>query len=175
MPSSKYKERHRINSEGIEEKKCADCNQWFIMNSENFGKDKKQKDGLNARCKDCKKKYSHENYLKNKEKRIQQALQWRKNNPEKARLQYQKVNHTEKGKLKRRKTEQKRRELGKVLEWQRNNKDKMQKYTKNRQHKNHNITKEEWNSCKEYFYNSCAYCGLSIEEHYRMYYGEQKR
>jgi hypothetical protein len=47
-------------------------------------------------------------------------------------------------------------------------------YEKNRQHKNHIITEKEWNDCKEYFNNECAYCGLSIKEHYGTYRGITK-
>lgn len=46
-------------------------------------------------------------------------------------------------------------------------------YRKNRQHKNHNITDEEWIACKEYFNNECAYCGLPLREHWIMYSGNK--
>ena len=36
-------------------------------------------------------------------------------------------------------------------------------------HKQHNITEEEWESCKKYFDYKCAYCGLSLKDHYRIY------
>lgn len=62
------------------------------------------------------------------------------------------------------------REAGKQLEWQRNNKDKLKKY--NSQHKNHEITNDEWEDCKNYFYYRCAYCGLPIEEHFVPFNGE---
>ncbi len=39
-------------------------------------------------------------------------------------------------------------------------------------HKKHEITKNEWELCKEYFVYKCAYCGLPIEEHYNQYKGE---
>ena len=57
------------------------------------------------------------------------------------------------------------REGGRFTEWCRNNPDKVKKYNKNRQEKNHNITNKEWDTCKIYFNNCCAYCGLPIEEH----------
>jgi len=46
---------------------------------------------------------------------------------------------------------------------------------KNRQHKNHNITKGEWESCKKYFDYKCAYCGFPIEDHYRIYAGKLQK
>lgn len=38
-------------------------------------------------------------------------------------------------------------------------------------HKKHDISKEEWNDCKEYFNHSCAYCGVHVNLHYRNYKG----
>jgi hypothetical protein len=55
-----------------------------------------------------------------------------------------------------------RRLNGKHKEWARNNKDKVHQYNKNRsQNKTHNINMREWELCKTYFDNSCAYCGIS--------------
>jgi hypothetical protein len=51
------------------------------------------------------------------------------------------------------------------LEYQRKNPEKMNKYSQNRKLRNHEITKQEWQECKQYFNNSCAYCGMSYEEH----------
>ncbi|MCM3387283.1 HNH endonuclease [Ureibacillus chungkukjangi] len=60
--------------------------------------------------------------------------------------------------------------------WQQNNKDKIRGYNKYReQNKKHDINKEEWKACKEYFDNSCAYCGLHHDHHYRMWSGELKK
>ncbi|MFK7678710.1 HNH endonuclease [Bacillus sp. Wb] len=36
-------------------------------------------------------------------------------------------------------------------------------------HSKHTITKEEWEACKQYFDNSCAYCGISEEEHKKIH------
>ncbi|MGK4040872.1 HNH endonuclease signature motif containing protein [Heyndrickxia oleronia] len=61
------------------------------------------------------------------------------------------------------------RESGYQTEWQRKNKDKIKAYNQKRQHKIHKINKDEWISCKRYFNNSCAYCGMSEEEHRELY------
>lgn len=52
-----------------------------------------------------------------------------------------------------------------------NNKEKFPTYNKTRSNKNHKISKQEWNACKKYFDNSCAYCGLHENEHYGTYRG----
>lgn len=56
---------------------------------------------------------------------------------------------------------------GKRKEWEINNKQKLYIYGK--MHKNHEISEKEWNFCKEYFNNSCAYCGLTEEKHKLIY------
>jgi HNH endonuclease len=64
------------------------------------------------------------------------------------------------------KSSEKRRAEGKLKEWQEQNPDKMRHYAKQRiEHKKHEISNKEWISCKEYFDNSCAYCGFEDSEH----------
>jgi len=53
MAYRKYKDYHRINKEGIEEKQCKVCFEWFVMDKNNFGIDNKNKDGFNVLCKSC--------------------------------------------------------------------------------------------------------------------------
>ncbi len=57
---------------------------------------------------------------------------------------------------------------GKQKKWQQENPDKIQQYNKNRKNKNHIISKAEWIACKQYFNNSCAYCGITEEEHRKI-------
>jgi hypothetical protein len=54
------------------------------------------------------------------------------------------------------------------------NQEKFMGYNINRSNKNHRITNKEWLACKLYFNNSCAYCGLHIDNHYIIYAGESK-
>lgn len=49
------------------------------------------------------------------------------------------------------------------------NKHKLKEYNDKRYHKNHKISEYEWQKCKEYFDNGCAYCGLSESEHRILY------
>src|SRR5690606_4751018 len=70
----------------------------------------------------------------------------------------------------------KQREEGRQKEWRKANPDKIKRYNEFRSlHKKHNITNEEWIKCKEYFNNSCAYCGLHVDEHYRKYNGKLQK
>jgi len=155
-----YKINHReIN--GVLEKQCNRCNEWLPCTNEYFYKnDKNKTDGLYPYCIKCTK---NKTVLWQNEKRNRNSvLESRKKSnaiPERK----QEI----KGRVKTRRNE------GKYLEWQRNNKDKVKTYIQNKmQHGTHSITKKEWKTCKNYFNNECAYCGLPITEHYRTYRGE---
>lgn len=69
------------------------------------------------------------------------------------------------------------RESGYRLKWLRSEigKKKSKIYSTYRtQYKTHIISKSEWNACKKYFNNSCAYCGLPAEQHFCSYRGIEK-
>lgn len=61
---------------------------------------------------------------------------------------------------------------GSRRDWQRNNTEKLKRYSLKRKLKEHEITNEEWESCKNYFNYRCAYCNLAIEEHWVKYSGK---
>ena len=69
------------------------------------------------------------------------------------------------------KNSRKRRLSGQYLEWQRSDsgKEKSKAYAEKRKIKKHEISIYEWNFCKQYFNNCCAYCEFPIEEHFRKY------
>jgi hypothetical protein len=45
----------------------------------------------------------------------------------------------------------------------------MKIYNKKHNKKKHKISKVEWDNCKKYFDYSCAYCGMTEEEHRKIY------
>ncbi len=143
-------------------KVCKWCNKEKPL-TEFYTQNKKKADGTpyiyyHPECKEC---------------NIKNAKEWSDNNIEKARESKRKwandnrdlVNkHTEKAKRN-----------GKYKEWQQNNPDKIRGYNEyRRMNKSHNITELEWEECKKYFNHRCAYCGLAIEEHFKMWKGELK-
>ncbi|WP_425203651.1 HNH endonuclease [Priestia megaterium] len=97
------------------------------------------------------------------------AYEWAKNNYETYRKSFTKRNNKEEYKKKIAESSKKRRENGKMREWARKNKDKVKRYNFIRYNKNHDITKEEWLKCKEFFNNECAYCGMTEKEHKEKY------
>lgn len=61
------------------------------------------------------------------------------------------------------------RAKGGQREWQHKNKDKLQGYAYARMNKTHDISVEEWEQCRLFFNNECAYCGLSENNHRELY------
>lgn len=63
---------------------CKTCNQPNPQPTSNFCNNKRNKDGLSNRCKDCTRKAIQESNKKNRIKRNMQMREWRKKNPERA-------------------------------------------------------------------------------------------
>lgn len=99
---------------------------------------------------------------------------WRKENPDRAREIANRQNASPYRILYNRQNAERRRKNGKLREWVLNNPDKIKKYSYNRMNKNHDISDYEWDSCKKYFEYNCAYCGLSINDHYILFNGETR-
>lgn len=95
---------------------------------------------------------------------------FQKANPEKRKAYDKKDNEKPEKKRLMKELNKIRRENGKLTEWQRNNPDKMKIYRL--QHRNHSITSNEWDNCKNYFNYRCAYCSLKIEDHYVIFRGK---
>jgi len=103
------------------------------------------------------------------------AIKWANENIEIKRESCRKNSKTEKTREVLRKNGKKQRESGWRQKWEAENPDKINKYQKNRRHKNHKINKKEWEACKKYFDYQCAYCGFPIEDHYRIYAGKLQK
>jgi hypothetical protein len=142
-----------------ETKVCNRCNEEKEL-TEFYSQNFKRKDGsirvsYQSYCKLC---------------AIEKNGNWNKNNTQNRRNNVKKYNSTKKGKANRK--QRHKRYIDKVREWHRNNPDKLKQYGQN--HRNHSITQKEWLACKEYFNNSCAYCGIHKDDHFRLHYGEMK-
>lgn len=162
-----YEECHK-EIEGVLYKKCSIHNEycpeddeWFPCTDEYFYKNKgNKKDGLSPYCKKCE---------------IKKTTKWGQANRDKLRGYYRKNNKTEVTKQRKYLFSKHQKDSGIYLEWQQNNKDKIKQYQENRkQHGEHKINKKEWESCKDYFNNECAYCGLPLDKHYSKFKGEMR-
>lgn len=147
-----YKECHK-EIDGVLFKKCNQCNEWFPCNTDYFYKhNKNTSDGLFPNCKTCEKKRSS---------------QWARDNYDRHSI------YTKRDYIKRKdkyiESSNKQRKKGNQKIWRQNNPDKIKDYRELYSNKAHNITPKEWISCKEYFSFTCAYCGMSEEEHKQIY------
>lgn len=153
-----YNQYHK-EIDGVFYKKCAlhylyfpEDNDWFPCNKEYFyANNKNTVDMLSPYCKEC-------NKLK--------ARKYQKENPEIYR-EISRTNHRENKfnvREMKRKNNKDRRDNGKWYEYLKKT-GKGLIYGKTRQLKQHTITREEWEKCLYYFGNSCAYCGMTTEEH----------
>lgn len=141
------------SAKGNEYKICSICNKRLPATIEYFYKNASSKDGLFPYCKSCnisksqkwaKSNYKHVKKMKKlwhqrEENRTRNNLRdktWRINN-EKRKQQYQ-------------------------SQYLKQNKDKVKRYNQN--HSSHDITREEWESCLNYFNYSCAYCQIHQDQ-----------
>jgi len=144
-----------------ENKKCTKCGELKSLD-DFYSQKKKRADGneyiyYRPDCKECTKNNS---------------IEWQNNNSERYMEKHRKTNQAYRRRNIEfvRNIERYRRENGLVDQWREQNKDKLKTY--NSQHSKHNITENEWSSCKKYFNNRCAYCGISIDSHYIKFNGE---
>jgi len=158
----------RINN-GVKERCCTKCNIWKPETEEYYymSNKKKPEKGFHAECKECTKKRSLNNRNKNINRARKSWQDWYRADNNKIKIKEYNKEYYE---------ENPERKLNTSKEFRKNNPDKVAIYNKNRnEHKKHEITKKEWITCKNYFSNCCAYCGLSITEHYRMYDGKPQK
>ncbi len=142
--------------------KCADHNKffpeedgWFPSTSEYFYKNSKNSvDGLYPSCKRCESK---------------RAIKWTKDNADKRQIIQKRYDIKEVAKAKRRRITRRKREDGRYEKYRKNNPEMFKRYIQNKMKRLHTITKEEWDSRLKYFNYQCAYCGMSLDEHYKLF------
>ena len=146
------------------------------MNDENFNVNNGVKDKYNMLCKKCQKIDGNKRYMDDRDHRLAKAIQWKKDHPEKYWTEeYQKTKKAydakKSTKLTNKECAQRARDAGLISEWLKGKPEKRKQYTLKRKGKEHEITTKEWLACKKYFGNSCAYCELKAEEHFKKYNG----
>ncbi|APR02374.1 HNH endonuclease family protein (plasmid) [Clostridium botulinum] len=158
MKEITYEKSHK-KFNGVLYKLCSKCRKWLPCTTEYFYKTNSKNpkgDKLFPYCKECSK---------------EKARSWRRKPENRDKwLEINKIRNSNPNKRQQiRELMNKYREEGRQLEWQQNNKDKIKQYSEVRSNKNHTITSKEWNICKEYFNNSCAYCGMTEKEHREIF------
>jgi hypothetical protein len=158
-----YEQTHKIIDE-VEHKQCSKCKEFKPMNKEHFYTSKYNTvDAFKSQCKVCDLEYykiknaKPENkaaqskrykewHQKNKQRMNEKCKQWMKDHKEQTKEYYKNWQTSEEGK-----------------EWNRI-------YTKQRaEHKTHNISKKQWEECRMFFDNECAYCGMPFDIHKEVF------
>lgn len=160
-----YEETHKTVDD-IEYKLCSDCNDWHPMTEKHFYKNKSSKDGFNPYCKEATKKRSRGWAVDNKQQNKETRAGWYQENKERL---------LEKQKLLDEKNKEQKEIYSQQYRKSEHGKKKYHEYGINRRiQKKHEISDYEWLKCKEYFNNSCAYCSLHVDNHYKKYAGVLK-
>ena len=152
-------------------KTCKTCKENYPATLEYFGKRANIKDGLNNICKKCQKEINEIYYENHKDIMIEQAKQRQEKRGNEA-LEYRR-NHYKNNKKATLETNKEYyyknieyvSDLRKKYRQSENGKQKYKIYGRKRRSKNHKLSVEQWEACKEYFNNACAYCGFTEEEH----------
>lgn len=116
----------------------------------------------NPECKEC-----------TKERSTKRQKEHRKDITEKQREYFKVYFSVPENKNKHRAIIRRRTKEGKNKQWYYENPGRFKTYTSN--HRKHDINKKEWVSCKEYFNNECAYCGLHEDDHFTVYDGKLRK
>jgi len=152
----KYDETHKI-IDGVLYKKCSSCDEWYILNEDNFYKHKTSSDGFHPYCKEC-------NIIK--------SYLWTRSHLDRYNESNKRHKETQKFKDNRKKISQRQRDDGYCNEYYSLNKNKFKEYGE--KHRKHEISSKEWKLNKDYFKNKdgewcCAYCGITETEHKKLY------
>ena len=126
-------------------KECSCCNKIKLVSE--FHKNKCKTDGLELKCKECRKKYLKTQYQKNKDKIKEQHQEYYQKNKDKIKEQHQEYRQENKDKIKEQHQEYRQENKDKIKEYyqqyQQENKDKIKQYNQIRYQKNKDKIKEQ--------------------------------
>ena len=169
----------------VEMKICIECKSELPATAEHFPVDRGR---LKTKCRDCTNEYLKQYYLKNREKKLQAFREYYKNNKERhnekgkqwyednkeevlkqAREYYENNSEHIKKQVKKYRQNNKEKYTDAIRSWKKDNRDKVRIYSQKRKAIKRKLpatlTEGQWASAKKYFNNSCAYCGMTEEEH----------
>lgn len=157
-------------------KTCSKCK--IEKNTDEFHKDKNRKDGLDYRCKVCKKKHADE-YTKTEDSK-KSRKKWQQDNMDRVKVSQKKYYKKNRDKIleKNREWAQNNKEscVERSLRWQKKNKDKVAEYKRRRRAAKNNVkenyTPAQEKITREIFNNKCFNCGckegLCIDHYYPL-------
>jgi len=165
-----YEENHRISENEELQKKCSihetysqGEDPWLPCTNEYYYKTKNKTDGLVPWCKQCS---------------IRKSMKWAEENPELYQTLQRNKERNPKRIKRNRQHAKEQKESGYFGEYIQRPEVKARRYHEN--HRNHDITEQEWIYCKDYFRDEdgdwcCAYCGKKIQDHFRIFKGEVQK
>ncbi len=157
-----YSLTHKIE-DGIEYKQCSKCKNWYPSTTEYFYKNKNNKiEGLHSECKIC----SIARSTKSIDNRREEYLAYLKN-------YYQETHDKQIEGFHQHRLDSLEEHREYQKNYQRQNKEYFDNYGKiQRDTHQHIISVQEWLNCKQYFENTCAYCGMPLDQHLHLRKGE---
>ncbi len=153
---------------------CNMCKKILVAYNGNFNKDKRRKYGLDARCKECTKKYNKKYYEDNKEDLNKKGKEYREKNKkrlnEHRRERYKKNKEKEdeynKKYYKKYYENNKEKIKEHIKQWKEDNPEKVFNHANRRRQLEENqgngITKDQWLEMMEFFEFKCAYSGIQL-------------
>ncbi|WP_105147062.1 HNH endonuclease [Streptococcus suis] len=143
-------------------KKCSTCGIKKELTTDNFPARRNSKSGFDGRCKDCRKVYDKIRYEKNREKLIAKGKEYYRKHIEERRKYGREyyAQNTDKCKSSSKKWDTDNPIQRRII----NEKSRTKKYGGDT-----TLTKEEWECTLDYFEHSCAYCGMTRDEHFDLF------
>jgi len=150
---AQFRLNHRINDNGVTERRCTKCLEWKEEDLNNYymKNKKKPKLGYIPECKICTIKRTQSNYDPIRHTELTNS--YYHSNPE-YKKRKKSYNYTEEERERKR-------------QWRYAHPEKLREYSK--KHRIHDITEAEWRKELKVFNHECAYCGISEEEHKLLY------
>ena len=148
---------------------CIKCGEEKPLTAKYFHKRKDSVDGYRNNCKECSVKWKKNYYDKNQERLIEYTKKYYKEHTEE-RKQYRLEYYQKNKQLEKEYRKENKEHYSKLwVKWYKengeNNRIRNQKYRATKKKLISTLTNKQWDSIKENFNNSCAYCGMTEEEH----------
>ena len=147
-------------------KACTKCKVEYPATSEYWHRKKDSKDGFNTQCKVCRNEQNKQWYEDNREQKKDYLRVYYQDNKEKIKDYNRAYYQDNKEQLDDYSRAYRQDNKERVRKWRRRSKQ----IRKAKKHKlPHTFTTQEWEETKQIFNNSCAYCGMTKEEHRQEY------
>ncbi len=143
-------------------KKCTKCGRVLLANSDNFGKNKGGKYGLQSQCKDCYNANNRDYYKENIKKERARSKKYNEAHREEIREQQRKYDAEHREEKRKRYKEYYKTPQGQIVAFN----GRIKRRQKEEQ-QGDGVTKEQWLEMMKYFEFKCAYSGITLNTNNR--------